>query len=351
MSKAAKHNVERRASAIREALGPFELDLSPERWTDAERLFRNCAERYVFIQDNQGQLPRPADVATQLESLATAAKALASAFEGLNGIALEWLLASQEPAYRRSLARADFDAQEQIRRLRDRVFGQDIESVIHSDAENARPDAQEPDFIIKRIVAAQKKLIRWRNLAEQNPSSFAIEKGIEKANLGYAIALAVRPEPELSSPDPVRAQAVRRNRDLAALALRSCRAFSSSSPQDSGGPSPLFGAPTTALARDCANIILTCFGVQGFKHVVSTKGGKFHKLLIAVHESAVDDDEPTPDFSGVLKGIVKWREERLAKLTASRFPNTESIFEDMILLEANLLGRRPRRGSVRRGGR
>jgi hypothetical protein len=91
----------------------------------------------------------------------------------------------------------------------------------------------------------------------------------------------------MSSPDPVRAQVVRRNRDLAALALRATRAFSSSSPQDSGGPSPLFGAPTTALAHDCANVILTCFGIRGFKHVVSTKAGKFHKLLIAVHKYAL----------------------------------------------------------------
>jgi hypothetical protein len=347
LSKAVKHNIERRATAIREALGPFGLDLSSDRWTDAERLFRKCAERYIFIQENQGQLPRPDHVARQLESLATAAKALASALENLNSIALEWLFANQEPAYRRSLARSDFDAQEQIRRLRDHVFGPDIEMVTRSHPQYARPPAQAPDVVIERIIAGQKKLIRWRNLAERNPSS-AIAKGLEQAELGYAVALAALPEPELQSPDPVRVEAARRNHDLAALALQAHTAFSSSSPQDSGGPSPLFGAPTTALARDCANIILTCFGLPGFKYVVSTKEGKFHKLLIAVHEYAMGQTEPTPDFSGALKWIVKWRKERLAELAAQRFPDNDAIQGDMSLLEAHL---GTRMDSSRRAGR
>ena len=177
LEQGCKHNVERRDAAIREALGPFGLDHSSERWTDAERLFRNCAERYIFIQENQGQLPRPDDVARQLESLATAAKALASALEDLNSIALEWLFAKQEPAYRRSLARSDFDAQEQIRRLRDHVFGPDIEMVTWSHPEYVRPPAKAPDFVIERVIACQKNLIRWRNPAERNPSS-AIAKGL-----------------------------------------------------------------------------------------------------------------------------------------------------------------------------
>jgi hypothetical protein len=325
------------ASVLREALGPFGLDHSPERWTDVERLFRKCAERYIFIQDNQGQLPRRDDVAKQLESLASAAKALASALEDLNSIALEWLFANQEPANRRSLARADFDALEPIRRLRDRVFGPDIETVTRSKP-GQRP-LQDTDFVIERIIAAQRKLIRWRNLAEKNQAASAIAKGLEKAELGYALALASRREPELLSPEPVRNEAALRTRDLADLALTAHKVFLSASPKDQGGPSPLFGAPTTALAHDCADIILACFGLQGFKHVVSTKSGKFHKLLIAVHEYAMGREGATPDFSGVLKGIAKWRTKRLDSLPASRFPDNDAIEENMTLLKASLAAR------------
>jgi len=339
-------------AALRKALGPFGLDRDPERWEHIEPLFRKCAERYIFIQENQEQLPRPSAVAGQLGNLASAAKTLAAALEDLNSIALALLLATEEPADRRSLARVDFDALEPLRRLRDRVFWSELETVDRSSPALGNPRPQDPDFVIERIIAAQKALIRWRNLAKRNPTSSAIKKGLEKAELRYAVALAARREPDLPSPDPVRRQAVRRNRDLAALALRARRAFSSSAPQDSGGPSPLFGAPTNALARDCANVVLICFGLPGIKHVVSTKEGKFHKLLIAVHRYAMGTEERTPDFSGALKGIANWRKDRLAKLPAERFPDNEAIEEQITLLEVSLRhGKKaPGKSSSRRGG-
>jgi hypothetical protein len=203
--------------------------------------------------------------------------------------------------------------------LRDHVFGPDIEVVTRSHPEHARPPSQAPDVVIERIIAGQKKLIRWRNLAERNLSS-AIAKGLEQAELGYC-RISRSPEPGLQSPDPVRVEAARRNHDLAALVLQAHTAFSPSSPQDLDGPSPLFGAPTTALARDCANIILTCFGLQGFKHVVSTKEGKFHKLLIAVHEYAMGQTEPTPNFSGALKWIGNWRKDSSSVRSRNESPH------------------------------
>ena len=118
---------------VREALEPFGLATNDDKiWSSLEPVFVALAQRYNFRND-KGAVPRPGQVKRSLnqvqkahDRLKKAAETLIEAIGALDDVALEYMLAYDDPTPLFARGRAEVDgpsvASDAFKRLRDRVF-------------------------------------------------------------------------------------------------------------------------------------------------------------------------------------------------------------------------------------
>jgi hypothetical protein len=335
---------------IRAALEPFGLAKNDDKtWSTLAPVFVALAHAYNF-QSAKGTVPRPSGVIQSLNQveqaysgLKKAAEAFVEAIGSVDDVALEWMLAYDDPVPLYARARTDADgpssAPKTFKLLRDRVFGPEFKEYDRLAAQRLRefaaeiqPSVRERDAAAKELLAAREQFARR---AAQSADRREIEqelRTLEQRERRYRltelrVGAFIAPSPHFFGEGlKVRVRndldkMIRRQEPIATLAGQARERFAAASPKDEGGPSPLLGkSPKQRLAEGCIDLVFYAFGTAGLKHIKSSKIRKtehsdFVSLLRAVHEFATGDEPSDGEFWETLKLVAALR-DRYLKLLA-----------------------------------
>jgi hypothetical protein len=340
--------------SVREALEPFGLSKNDDKtWsTTLAPIFLALAHHYNFRRDS-GSVPRPGHVIRSLtevekasDGLKKAAGAFVEAIGALDDVALEYMLAFDDPhplfARSRAETAGPSGASDTLKRLRDKIFGPEFKEYDRLAARRFRESdsgmqtaIKERDQAAKDLLDARSEFEQLNRLWPQHIRKF-VAGSAERKKIDQQISDSLRTLEEkerafrmstlcvgaFTPPAPhffrdnlkVRIsanldEALRRVAPIAVLAGQSRERFVAASPIDKGGFSPLFlgKPPKYRLAKECCEVIFYAFGAHGFDRIQSTKEGNFANLLRAVHEFATGEEASGDEFREALDRIDELR--------------------------------------------
>lgn len=334
----------KKIALVRGALEPFGLAPNDNRiWSGLAPVFLAIAQRYNFRND-KGAVPRPGQVKQSLDRVEKAheqlkkwADKLVAAIGAVDNVALEWMLAYDDPAPLFARGRADAEgpcaASDEFKRLRDRVFESEFEEYDRLASESFQKAASAPrgedlDNAGRGLIAARAQLELAfsrqfefgtgsperadadRQISESLRALEQKERDFRLASLRVGGWLA--PSPHFfrdGLKDRVDAdlkKSLERVPPIGALAAQARDRFSAASPEDKGGFGPLFLGKSAKyrMAEECCEILLYVFGIGVLRQIQGGKEGTFAGLLRALHEYATNKEPSGDDFREILDNKI-----------------------------------------------
>ena len=337
----------KKIEAVRKALEPFGLAKDDDKtWSAIRPVIVVLARAYNF-RSTKDVVPRPRRVAQSLnkveqayDRLKKASEEFVDAIGAVDDVALEWMLAYDDPVRLFNRGRVDADgpsaAPETFKLLRDRVFGREFKEYDRlaaqrlSEFESAiQPAVEERNAAAKDLVTARE---HYAQRAAQSADWKEIEQGLrtlDERERDYRLTelrtgALISPSPHFFR-DGLKVRVrddldkvIRRQAPIVTLAGQARQRFAAAAPKDEGGPSPLLGrSPKQRLLEECCELIFYFFGTVGLEKIKEYKLGDFANLLKVVRQVATGKKAQDDEFSEPLKSTAAIRDQYL-KLSAPK---------------------------------